>query len=74
MASENVFVSGIPSIDRPWLKYYKKDIYELPDTDTSMYRFLYECNKNRLDDIALNYFGKQISFRSMVSVKKSAYL
>ncbi|MBE5827229.1 MAG: acyl--CoA ligase [Butyrivibrio sp.] len=57
--------TGYPSVDRPWLKYYKKDIYELPDTDTSMFRFLYECNKNRLDDIALNYFGKQISFRSM---------
>ncbi len=60
-------VTGYPSIDKPWLKYYTT-IYEpndIPSPDCSMVEFLYQCNKDRLDNTALNYYGTRISFRKM---------
>lgn len=30
-----------------------------------MYDYMCSCNKNRLDKVALNYFGKKITHRSL---------
>lgn len=47
-------LTGLASIDEPWLK---KPIYEvdLPDVNQTAYSFLYECNKDYLDDTAIIY-------------------
>ena len=58
-------LTGYPSIDKPWLKYYQKDIPALPDVDQGMYLFLKENNSAHLENIALNYFGNKISFGEM---------
>ena len=58
-------MTGYPSIDKPWLKYYTAIPDNLPDPGMSMYEFLYENNKDRLDNIALNYFGRKISYRQL---------
>ena len=58
-------MAGYPSIDKPWLKYYTAIPDNLPDPGMSMYEFLYENNKDRLDNIALNYFGRKISYRQL---------
>ena len=55
-------LTGFPSIDKPWLKYYKDVDIHTPDPNTSICRFLYENNKDNLSDTALNYFGRKISF------------
>lgn len=47
-------LTGYPSIDKPWLNKKKYDI-DMPDANMTVYQFLYECNKNHLDDIALIY-------------------
>ena len=47
-------LTGYPSIDKPWLKK-KKYERDLPDYNLTAYEFLYECNKNNLDDVALIY-------------------
>ena len=46
--------TGYASIDKPWLKIKHND-RNMPDDDMSVYDFLYECNKEHLDDIALIY-------------------
>jgi len=60
-------ITGYPSIDKPWLKYYGKasDTSELPSPDCSLDAFLRECSKHRLDNKAVNDFGTSISFRSL---------
>lgn len=55
---------GYASIDRPWLKYYRDDIVLADLPEMLMYDYLYECNKNNLDDIALN-FNTKITYREM---------
>lgn len=47
-------LTGYPSIDKPWLNKAKYDI-NMPSSDLTAYKFLYECNKNNLNDIALIY-------------------
>lgn len=59
-------LTGYPSIDKPWLAYYRNSPdYDAPSTDCSIYDFLRECNKQNLQANALNYFGKKISFQDM---------
>lgn len=48
-------LTGIPSKDRIWLKRSKRASVKLPDSHLSVYDYIYECNKNNLDDIALEY-------------------
>lgn len=37
--------TGYPSIDKPWLKYYRKEVINAPLPTGSMYEYVYENNK-----------------------------
>lgn len=54
---------GYPSIDKPWLKYYKvEDIKtDIPVMDS--YEFIYERNKDNLDKNAINYYNNIFTYR-----------
>ena len=58
-------LTGFPSIDKPWLKYFReKDISEtLPQC--TIYQNVYINNKDYLNDKAINYFGNIISYEQM---------
>lgn len=58
-------IKGYPSIDKPWLKYYSDEAINAKLPNCSMYEYVYECNKNHLDDVALIYFNKSITYRTM---------
>ena len=58
-------LTGYPSIDKPWLKYYSKEALNAPLPDCSMYEYLYECNKDYLSNTALNYFGRKITYKKL---------
>ena len=60
-------LTGYPSIDKPWLKYYSEtvDMKGVPSPDCSMIEFLRACNAERLDFTALNYFGAKTSYRDL---------
>ena len=53
-------LTGYPSIDKPWLKYYSEEAINAPLPECTIYEYLWENNKNHLDDIALVYFGRKI--------------
>ena len=63
---EEKILTGYPSIDKPWLKYYTKKVSHIPSSDMSMYAFLLENNKNNLEYTALNYFGRKLTFRVLL--------
>ena len=60
-------LTGYPSIDKPWLKYYPEavDMQEVPSPDCSMVDFLRQCNAESLDLPALNYFGAKTSYKNL---------
>lgn len=58
-------LTGYPSIDKPWLKYYSEDAISTQRSECSLYDLMRERNKNRLQDYAINYFGKKMTFQTL---------
>ena len=47
-------MTGFPSIDKPWLKYYSEEAINAPLPESSLYDYLYECNKEHMGDLPPN--------------------
>lgn len=59
-------LTGYPSIDKPWLKYYKEEAINASLPECSIYEYLLENNKNHLDDVAIVYFGRKITYGELL--------
>lgn len=57
--------TGYASIDKPHLKYFKKEIFDAEFPKMKMIDYLYLRNKKRLNFTALNFYGKKINYREM---------
>lgn len=55
----------LQSVDKPWLRFYSAEssTEELPRK--TLYEYLVDNNKDNLDDIALIYFNKQITYKEL---------
>ena len=42
-------LTGFPSIDKLWLKYYGEEVLHRPLPEGSMYDYLTSCNVDRMD-------------------------
>ena len=61
----NENMTGYSSIDKPWLQYYSEEAIHSPLPDGSMYDYMTACNAGRMDEPALNYFGRKITHRKL---------
>lgn len=57
--------TGFPSIDKPWLKYYSQNAIEEKAFEGNLWKNIYENNKNYLQEVALLYFGKKITYKKL---------
>ena len=55
-------LTGYPSIDKPWLKYFDEELLKEPLPKCTVYQNIYENNKEYLNDTAILYFGNKISY------------
>lgn len=70
---ENKNLTGYPSIDKPWLKYYSEEAIHAPLPECTVWENIYKNNKMHLTDIALLYFGKKLSYRQLFTeIEKTA--
>ena len=58
-------MTGYPSIDKPWLKYYPEEAKNTQFPKMNMKDYLFERNEERLDFFALNYYGRRITYREL---------
>lgn len=58
-------ITGYPSIDKPWLKYYSDEEINAEIPQGTIYNQIYENNIKFPHDIALLYFGKRITYKTM---------
>lgn len=58
-------LTGYPSIDKPWLKYFREIDLKQPLPKCTVYKNIYNNNKDYLKDNAINYFGNKISYEKM---------
>ena len=59
---QNKELTGYPSIDKPWLKYYTESLEGKPLPQKTLYRMIYDANKDHKSDYAFNYFGRRITY------------
>lgn len=65
--------TGYPSIDKPWLKYYKKDSIRAGLPKCTIYEYVWNNNKDYLSNVALNYFDRKITYQDLFdNIDKSA--
>lgn len=55
-------LTGYPSIDKPWLKYYSEEAINAPLPEGGMYEYMMSRNRGNLSDTAINYFGRKITY------------
>lgn len=41
-------LTGFPSIDKPWLKYYSEEVIQTSLPQKTLYGYLYENNRNHM--------------------------
>lgn len=63
--AEEKKLTGYPSVDRPWEKYYSDYVKEFQFPMTTMYRCIYDNNKQHLNRIAMEYYGKSFSYQEL---------
>lgn len=70
---ENAYITGYPSVDKPWLKWYSEESIITPMPECSIYEHIWENNKEHLENVALYYFGRKITYRILFeNVEKAA--
>ena len=63
--NEQKNLTGYPSIDKPWLKYYSDEAINAPLPKATIYEHLLSCNITHMSRHAINYFGKQITYQEL---------
>lgn len=63
--TEEKELTGYPSIDKPWSKYYSDEALNAPLPECTIYEFLWENNKNFPQDVAINYYGRLITYKEL---------
>lgn len=58
-------LTGYPSIDKPWLKYYSEEALHTPLPQCTVFELLWNNNKDHLEDTALNYYGRKITYEQL---------
>lgn len=63
---EQTKLTGYPSIDKPWLKYYDEDKRSFLIPNCSVYDYMLKSNADNLSSVALEYYGKKISYYELI--------
>jgi len=73
MKDEKMVKTGYSSIDKPWLKYYSEEAINTLMPERTVYEHIWENNKEHLDEIALHYFDRKITyFKLFENIEKVA--
>ena len=62
---DNKPLTGYPSIDKPWLKYYSAEALKAPLPEDTIYEHVLKCSIDHMDRTAINYFGRQITYKEI---------
>lgn len=57
---------GYLSIDKPWLKYYTEEMILEDSPLVTCYKNLVINNKEHLNDVAIEYFAKEITYKELL--------
>ena len=58
-------LTGFPSIDKPWTRFYTQTEKEAAIPEGSMFDYLYEQNKAYPSETAIEYYGRKITYQEL---------
>ena len=58
-------LTGYPSIDKPWEKYYREKPVREIETEQTIYEMVFNANKDNMTDSALGYMGIEWTFQKL---------
>lgn len=61
-------LTGYPSIDKPWLKYYDCEFNEADIPEMSVYQLALENNRNNLNDIAIDLRSSETDYSMGIKI------
>lgn len=64
---EQTKLTGYPSIDKPWLKYYTQEDLAIKVPACTVYQNIFGRNKDYPNDIAILYYGNKICYKALFS-------
>lgn len=56
-------MTNLPSVDKPWLKYYNEEAINFRFPKMTAYDFMRKNNEEKLDSYAINFYGKRITYK-----------
>lgn len=65
MHTHDKTLTGYPSIDKPWLKYYSDEAINRELPKCTIYEYMRQRNKNNLADVAIEYFDRKITYKKL---------
>lgn len=57
--------TGFPSVDKPWLDLYSEETVNAEIPQCTIYEFLKKNNSDYPQDIAINYLGREIDYKTL---------
>lgn len=71
MSEQNI--TGFPSIDKPWLKYYSEEAINVSLPECTLIQYIKKKNQDNLYGTALNYYGNRVTYQQFFEyVNRSA--
>ena len=67
-------LTGYPSIDKPWMKYYNKAVDGITTAPESMFQMMERCNRDRLNTIALDLRTSKDGFKRGITLTYREYI
>ena len=58
-------LTGFPSVDKPWLRYYSDEQIRMKPVRKTAFRFMYDENLQYQNDVAVIFLGKEIKYREV---------
>lgn len=62
LVNESKKLNKKPSVSQPWLKYYTQYNQDYKIPEKSIYQCIYDNNRHHLNRIAIEYYGRKITF------------
>lgn len=62
---EEQILTGYPSVDMPWLRYYPEEAVHAKIPECTIYQNILNHNKEYPNDVALIFFGKKITYKQL---------
>lgn len=62
----NTELTGYPSIDKPWLKYYSEEDKTAVFQEMTMYQMVHASCKEHMEDHCIQYYGNKITYSTFI--------